>query len=148
MQVFLGAVVAALVFGVIGPQVEVCSSTIYACRNTGSLRGFTRWPFGLQSSHWTKISPVETYLREHSPASIRRDWRQVADTGVNYFGDSISFSCGGFNAGSRGDHELLEKWIGLHSDAEVMDLYRVFLSHDQARIDRRLEEIEQEIEPS
>ena len=105
----------------------------YMCENTGSTKGHKDWYFGLRSGDWYESSPLEDFIRQKYPNELKHRWTSYAGTGINLYGQSISFGHGR-PGGIRQISFWLKYWCPLKSDAEKKALYDLLVSDDQPAI--------------
>lgn len=137
----LGGVLVVIAGVVFVPATAVSYVKREHCWYTLSQRGHTEWPFGIESSHWSKRSPLEEYLAENAPVQLEHDWHMLANVGKTIYGDSIVFHDYRTTPARRLRPEVLRRWIAESNREEVLEFYELLKSGDRDRIEMKVTEI-------
>ena len=130
--------IAALLFV---PMTSVSHVVGEQCWYTLSARGHTEWPFGIESSHWIRPSPLEEYLVENAPEQLEHDWHHLYKTGRTVYGDSTVFHNYRSSPAIRLHSAILSRWIDESSREEVLAFHELLKSDDRDQIETKVEEI-------
>jgi len=111
----------------------------YVCVNTGSSRGYREWFWGTETGQWYRQSSLESFMRTNYPNELELKWVSYQGTGVNCFGQSMSFS-----HGMPGPimplvlNNVLDQYVDSLDDLERKALYDLFVSGDREAIERKV----------
>jgi len=117
----------------------------FICENTGSLKGYREWPFGLKTGHWYKKSPLEEFILSEAPNALVYRWTSCAGTGKNAFGKAILYGHGSPGAIMQLTHDIQRKWIDKNDTETVRQLYDLLVSDDQNKLEQKAMDIWKEV---
>ena len=117
----------------------------FICENTGSLKGYREWPFGLKTGHWYQKSPLEEFIQSEAPNALVYRWTSCAGTGKNIFGKTILYGHGRPGAIMQLTHDAQRKWIDKNDAETVRQLYDLLVSDDQNKLEQRVMDIWKEV---
>ena len=110
-------------------------SMFYICKNTGSRRGYCEWLSGLyRTGQWYRQSHLEAFMRQSYPAEVTNRWSSYSGTGMSIFGKPVLWGHGRPGRILGVSEEILNQYVDNLSPENRLDLYRLFASDDQEKI--------------
>jgi len=113
----------------------------YICENTGSRKGCREWFFGVKTNEWYAESELERFLKSTHPEVLRHRWTSYRGTGRSLIPFAESRGHGSPGPLLSPSSEMLDAYVRSLSSEQRLELYHIFSSAKEDRIQDRVNRI-------